>query len=332
MKTSRSGRGTMNPKRMARPWLKPSAAPSAQVRFDLAIDCRQRLVGREQHDDVRRRRRFEHGGGGNAVGLGPCSAGRSVAQADDDIDPAVLQVERLRAALVAIADDRDALACERGGVDVGVALGVHEVSLLRLGQQRQRPIDAIAFERVGKSRPVGGRLVGEPGILALGVAPRRLLAGVDRLRPGQFAVDEARRAPARRSRASPAAGDRGCGRAVLDLVDRARLDHGRESPVAALVEPGARRQERSAAEARSSRRSRLRRSSCHSASVRPVDLTTSSARAMRVVSPGLSDVAATGSSGISAARFSATPAARTSARIAGSIAGTGAIPSSRVRR
>src|SRR5690606_3562823 len=64
----------------------------------------------------------------------------------------------------------------------------------------------------------------------------------------------------------------------------------------------------------------------------PLDRATSSALAMRLLSPGLSLAAPAGSSRTSAAKLSATLAARTSARMAGSIGGTGAMPSSSVRR
>ena len=75
--------------------------------------------------------------GMDAVEMPSASALATLAEpsrkADDDVDPAVPEVQRLRTALVAIADDRDPLARERGGIDVGVALGVHGISLLRLG-------------------------------------------------------------------------------------------------------------------------------------------------------------------------------------------------------
>ena len=58
-------------------------------------------------------------------GLGLDRASRAAAKPDDDVDPAVLEVQRLRPALVAVAEDRDALARQRRGVDVGVAEQVH---------------------------------------------------------------------------------------------------------------------------------------------------------------------------------------------------------------
>ena len=52
-------------------------------------------------------------------GLGLGRAAGAAAKADDDVDAAVVEVQRLRAALVAVADDRDPLAGERRGIDVG---------------------------------------------------------------------------------------------------------------------------------------------------------------------------------------------------------------------
>ena len=55
-------------------------------------------------------------------------ASRAAAQPDDDVDAAVVEVERLRAALVAVAEDGDALAGERRGIDVGVAQHLHALA------------------------------------------------------------------------------------------------------------------------------------------------------------------------------------------------------------
>ena len=97
----------------------------AQVRLDLAIERPVDLVGREHHHHVGRRDRVLDQRGRQSGGFGFERAARTAAQADNDIDTAVVEVERLRAALVAVAEDRDALAGERGGVDVGVTDQVH---------------------------------------------------------------------------------------------------------------------------------------------------------------------------------------------------------------
>ena len=99
----------------------PQRRALAQVRLDLSVERTVDLVGRKHHRDVGRadgvleQSNLEPG----RFGLG-CAAG-SAAEAHDHVDPAVVQVERLRAALVAVTDDRHALAGQRGGVDVGVA-------------------------------------------------------------------------------------------------------------------------------------------------------------------------------------------------------------------
>ena len=141
-------------------------------------------------------------------------APRSAAQADDDVDPAVLQVERLRAALIAVAEDRDALAGQRRGIDVGVAEQVHRRRLALRLEQGQRLVERARRPAPPETRPIGGRLVREPGILPLGVAARRLLAGRDRLVERTSCRADSARSRARRSRASPADWDRACVRAA----------------------------------------------------------------------------------------------------------------------
>ena len=78
------------------------------------------LVGQQDHDDV-----AAAGGVGGVEhleprGLGLGAAGGVGAQADDDVVAGLLQVERVRVALRAVAEDRDRLALERVGVGVGV--------------------------------------------------------------------------------------------------------------------------------------------------------------------------------------------------------------------
>jgi hypothetical protein len=47
-------------------------------------------------------------------------ARRTVAKTDNDVDAAILEVSRLRAALIAVAENRNALSGQRGWVDIGV--------------------------------------------------------------------------------------------------------------------------------------------------------------------------------------------------------------------
>jgi hypothetical protein len=97
----------------------------AQVRRDLSIKVAEDLVGREQHDDIGRGRslRWRRGPQPGIPDLGP--ARRAFAQSDDHVDAAVLEVERLRPALIAEAQDRHALADKRGGVDCLFADQLH---------------------------------------------------------------------------------------------------------------------------------------------------------------------------------------------------------------
>jgi hypothetical protein len=81
-------------------------------------DLRLPLVGEENHDDV-----AAAGGVGDAEdfesrGFGLGTAGRVGTQADDDVDARVLQVERMRVALRAVAEDGDGLPLQLGEVGV----------------------------------------------------------------------------------------------------------------------------------------------------------------------------------------------------------------------
>ena len=81
---------------------------------DLGLpDLRLLLVGQQDHHDV-----AAAGGVGDrqhleAVGLAPSRPrAESLAQPDDDVDAGLLQVQRVRVALRAVAEDRDGLAVE----------------------------------------------------------------------------------------------------------------------------------------------------------------------------------------------------------------------------
>ena len=83
---------------------------SAQLRFDPAINRADDLVGGEQHDDIGGRGSIFERCSRETVGFNLRPARRNGAEADDHLGAAVLEVQRLRAALVAVADDRHALA------------------------------------------------------------------------------------------------------------------------------------------------------------------------------------------------------------------------------
>ena len=117
----------------------------AQVRLDLAIKRPVDLVGREHHHHVGRATASSTSAVSSPAAFGFDRASRPAAQADDDVDAAVVEVERLRAALVAVAEDGDALAGERRGIDVGVADQVHGAPSLAASAVEQRP----ALRRAG---------------------------------------------------------------------------------------------------------------------------------------------------------------------------------------
>ena len=88
----------------------------------LAVDLAVLLVGQQHHHDVAAR-----GGVGDAGHLEPGAArlldrGRVLAQADHDVDPGVLEVQRMGMTLRAVAEDRDGLAVEEGEVCVVVVV------------------------------------------------------------------------------------------------------------------------------------------------------------------------------------------------------------------
>ena len=99
------------------------------LRLDVVlVDGGDLLVGQQDHDDVGGLHRVGHFGDLQAglLDLGP--GGAALAQADHDLDAAVVQVLRVRMALRAVADDGDRLALDQAQVTVLVVINLHGLS------------------------------------------------------------------------------------------------------------------------------------------------------------------------------------------------------------
>ena len=98
--------------------------PGTQVRRDLGVvDGLLRRVRDEDHDDVGRLDRVGDIGDPQARLLGVGTALGPGGQPDDDVDPALVQVQRVRMPLAAIPDDRDRLPGQ--GRRVRIVVVVH---------------------------------------------------------------------------------------------------------------------------------------------------------------------------------------------------------------
>lgn len=130
------------------------------------------LVRRQHHHDVGRAHRiFDR----CSLKPGRCHFGfccRRAPEAHNDVNSAVVKVQRLCPALVAVTQNGDPFALQRRGIDVRVTGELHGGGLAVQLQQGQRSWQVLGFDRDRESRPIGRRLVSEPGILALGIAPR----------------------------------------------------------------------------------------------------------------------------------------------------------------
>ena len=90
----------------------------------LLVDVALQLVGRQHHDDV-----GPLGGLGDvhhleAGALGLLRRGRALAQRDGHVlDAAILEVQRVRVTLAAVADDRDLLGLDE--IDVGITIVIN---------------------------------------------------------------------------------------------------------------------------------------------------------------------------------------------------------------
>ena len=90
-----------------------------QVRCDLAlVERRLLLIRNEDHRNVRSLDRIRYGENLEPVFSGELRRLRARIKPDDNVYPAVLQVQCMRVALAAVADDRNRLALEHAPVDI----------------------------------------------------------------------------------------------------------------------------------------------------------------------------------------------------------------------
>ena len=103
-----------------------------QIRRDLiGVDLALQLVGRQHHDDVGP---FGGLGDGHDLEAGAFrlgGRGGAGAQRDRDfLDAGFLEIERMREALAAVADDGDLLAFDQIDVGVPIVINAHFLSFL----------------------------------------------------------------------------------------------------------------------------------------------------------------------------------------------------------
>ena len=125
--TSRSARGSIRLKCMLRPCANISAAPSFMLAMQMiGVDVGLQLVGREHHHHVGPFGGLGHFHDLELLALGLLDALRVLAQRHGDVlDAGIAQIERVRMALAAIADDGDLLALDQVQVGVTVVINTH---------------------------------------------------------------------------------------------------------------------------------------------------------------------------------------------------------------
>ena len=189
----------------------------------VAPDLGLLLVGDQDHHDV-----AAAGGVGDvedleAGGLGVGAAGRVGAQPDDDVDPRLLQVQRVGVALRAVAEDRDRLAVEDREVRVGV---VEDVLVLSARRHAAADANASTLAQLaaaelarGRARQLGDQLEALRHLVRARAAPSTSSAGCrGRARPRR----------SRRARRPPRSASRG--RAGRSPRPRARRGGPRAPP------------------------------------------------------------------------------------------------------
>ncbi len=94
--------------------------------LDLLVQRLLRQVRNQHRDEVGVLSRCSRLGNSQSVALGLLPAGAALAHADDDVEPTILQIQRVRAALAAIAEYRNARAFQGLFVDVFPRIQPHQ--------------------------------------------------------------------------------------------------------------------------------------------------------------------------------------------------------------
>ncbi len=126
--TSTSAGGTIVPKWIAEAVRKRERHAGAKVLHHVAhVHAGLFFVGDEHDDDVGAGHRVGNRRDSEAVAPGLVAAGRAGPQAHHDGVAGIVQVQRVRASLAAVADDGDRLPVECAAIDVAVVVGFHQV-------------------------------------------------------------------------------------------------------------------------------------------------------------------------------------------------------------
>ena len=93
--------------------------------LDVRVERSLRQIGHQHGDQVGALDRVNRLGDRQAIAPGLLPAGATLAHADDDVESAVLQIQRVRPTLTAVAEHGNARTLERLLVDVLSAIQMH---------------------------------------------------------------------------------------------------------------------------------------------------------------------------------------------------------------
>ncbi len=114
---------------MLKPWANRMVGALLDVADDFLVQIFLGQVGREERDQVGVLHRLGRLGDFQAVLLRLGEAGAGLAYADHDVITAVLQVQRMRAALAAVAEDGDTGLLQGLLVDVLLRVDLHHCAV-----------------------------------------------------------------------------------------------------------------------------------------------------------------------------------------------------------